>query len=174
MPSIFPRWIALSAVLAIAAVDAPPLAAFPDTPAPRINCSLKKNRNHPSCKQHRPDHEEFYNAAYVLAKSGRYAEALTFLAKADQDDPRVLNYTGFVTRKMGDVAGAMVFYRKALALDPSHTTARAYMGEAMLQQGDVGGAKRELAEIAARCGTACAEHADLAGHIAAHEAKIGG
>lgn len=164
--------------IGLAAAGAGPAVAFFDAPAkPKIDCTLKKNKSKPACRpSHREDaSQEIYNAAYVLAKQERFAEALALLKRADRRDPRVLNYTGYVTRKLGDVEGALVFYRQALALNPNHTTARAYMGEALLQQGKVDAAKAELVEIEKRCGRACAEYADLAAHIAAHEGRgVGG
>lgn len=109
--------------------------------------------------------ERFY-AGYWLAKSGAYKKALTYLKTADQSDPRVVTYIGFALRKLGKVEQALPYYAKALALDPNYNVARAYLGEAHLTRGDLGEAKRELSEIARRCGQHCAEHIDLAKHIA--------
>ena len=114
--------------------------------------------------------QELFYAGYWLAKTGRYAEALGYLTLADQKDERVLTYIGFATRKLGDVDGALPHYRKALEINPAYSVARAYMGEAFLTKGEPAKAAAELSEIAARCGTACPEYQDLAGHIAAYEA----
>lgn len=119
-----------------------------------------------------PDSELFY-AGYWLAKTGRYAEALGYLTLAQKKDERVLTYIGFATRKLGDVDGALPFYAAALERNPSYTVARAYLGEAWLSKGEPLKAKAELGEIARRCGTSCAEYADLAGHIAKYEAAKG-
>jgi tetratricopeptide (TPR) repeat protein len=115
-----------------------------------------------------PDRELFY-AGYWLAKNGQYREALGYLNLARRKDERVLTYIGFATRKLGDVEGALPIYAEALALNPNYSVARAYLGEAYLTKGEPAKAKAELAEIAARCGTTCAEYADLAGHIARFE-----
>jgi tetratricopeptide (TPR) repeat protein len=153
-------------------MPAGPASAFPDTPAPKVDCSKKKNRNNPACKPgHGPaSDDELYNAAYWQAKAGRYQEALTLLARANQNDPRVLSYQGFATRKLGNVDAALVLYEKALAINPDYTVARAYMGEAFLTQGDAARAREQLGEIEQRCGKVCAEYADLATHIATYEA----
>jgi tetratricopeptide (TPR) repeat protein len=116
-----------------------------------------------------PDTELFY-AGYWLAKNGRYAEALDYLGRAVKKDERILTYMGFATRKLGDVDAAMPLYAAALAINPGYSVARAYRGEAYLTKGEPEKARAELAEIEQRCGTACAEYADLAGHIRAFEA----
>jgi tetratricopeptide (TPR) repeat protein len=116
-----------------------------------------------------PNDELFY-AGYWLAKSGKYEEALTYLSRADRQDERVLTYIGFATRKLGRVDAALGFYAKALALNPNYSVARAYLGEAFLTKGKPERARGELSEIAERCGTTCAEYADLAGRIRAYEA----
>jgi tetratricopeptide (TPR) repeat protein len=116
-----------------------------------------------------PDKELFY-AGYWLAKGGQYAQALGYLNLARVKDERVLTYIGFATRKLGDVDAALPLYAKALALNPNYSVARAYLGEAFLTKGEPEKAKAELAEIRDRCGTTCAEYADLSGHIARYEA----
>jgi len=143
-----------------------PASAFGDSPK-RVDCSKKANKNHPSCKSHRdPVDDEIYHAAYWMAKQGNYAEARALLLRAaNPSDPRILNYLGFTTRKLGDVDGALVYYRRALAINPDYTVARSYMGEAFLQKGDLTLAREQLGEIAQRCGTACMEYVELAAHI---------
>lgn len=116
-----------------------------------------------------PDKELFY-AGYWFAKNGQYREALSYLNLAKVKDERVLTYIGFATRKLGDVEGALPLYAKALALNPNYSVARAYLGEVFLTRGEPEKAKAELAEIVRRCGTTCAEYADLSGHIARYEA----
>ena len=66
----------------------------------------------------------------------------------------------------------LVYYRKALALDPEYTLVREYMGEALLQKGDLEGALEQLAEIRRLCnGRECAEYSDLSGMIAEYVKK---
>ena len=163
---IFAAFLLAGAGLMSASVS--PVLALGDEPAPKVDCSKKANKNHPACKKSRDDaaDDEIYNAAYWLAKAGAYAEARALLLEANNpSDPRILNYLGFTTRKLGDVDGALVFYGKALAIKPDYTLARSYLGEAHLQKGDLAAAKVQLGEIAWRCGTACQEYAELAGHI---------
>jgi tetratricopeptide (TPR) repeat protein len=111
------------------------------------------------------DQSLFY-AGYWLAKTGQYAEALTYLNKAQVQDERILTYIGFATRKLGDHDTGMGFYARALAMNPNYTVARAYLGEAHLERGDAAKARAELAEIATRCGTTCVEYKELEAEIA--------
>jgi tetratricopeptide (TPR) repeat protein len=116
---------------------------------------------------------DLFYAGYWLARTGKYQEALGYLTLANHADPRVVTYIGFATRKLGDVDAALPFYRQALELNPNYSVARAYMGEAFLQKREPAKAKAELAEIATRCGTGCAEYLDLAQHIADYEKAAG-
>ncbi len=118
------------------------------------------------------DTELFY-AGYWLAKSGRYAEALTYLKASKAKDARVLTYIGYATRKSGDVEAALPIYAQALSVDPNFVVARAYLGEAYLAKRLPAKAKAELAEIATRCGTACPAYGELAAEITAFEAAKG-
>lgn len=101
-----------------------------------------------------------------LAKAGRYDEALAVLATArDQNDPRVLNYTGYALRKSGRIEEGISFYMKALAADPDYVQAREYLGEAYLTLGRVDLAEEQLAEIEARCGSGCGTYFELSDRI---------
>lgn len=144
-----------------------------DPPArPKIDCTKPGNQNKPACKNKHGElsDDEIYNAAYWMARGGQYREALALLARAgNKSDPRILNATGYTTRKLGDVDGALPYYARALAIDPNYVMAREYMGEAFLAKGDVAHAREQLGEIEDRCGKACAPYATLAREIASHE-----
>jgi tetratricopeptide (TPR) repeat protein len=87
--------------------------------------------------------QDFYSEARSLTDEGRFAEALDLLHRIKkQDQPRLLNYIGYNTRKLGDVDKGLDYYRKALALDPNYLRVREYLGEGYLQKGDVGKGKR--------------------------------
>jgi tetratricopeptide (TPR) repeat protein len=170
---------AASVALAAAALVAAPGEALAQkgdsTPKPAIDCNLKKNQKKAACQnKHKLDDEELFRAGYWLARDGHYAEAIDFLSHARSDsDPRILTYLGFANRKLGNVDVAMGFYARALAADPNYTIARAYLGEALLLQGERAKAEGELAEIAARCGPGCEEYKELADAIARHDAPKG-
>ena len=51
-----------------------------------------------------------------------------------------------------------------LLVNPN-TVARAYLGEAYLEQGKLDKAKGQLSEIEKRCGTTCVEFTELSGQI---------
>ncbi|MDF1854681.1 tetratricopeptide repeat protein [Pseudooceanicola sp.] len=94
-----------------------------------------------------------YLAARELAYGERYQSAMMVLdAAEDQSDPRILNYRGFVNRKLGNLDVAMVFYQQAIAADPDYVLARSYMGQGLIAQGDLTGALAQLREIEVRGG----------------------
>jgi len=112
-----------------------------------------------------PD-EELYQEGSALADAGEYEWALTVLAAIrNQNDPRVLNYTGYSHRKSGRLDEAVGYYHKALAINPNFVRAREYLGEGYVAAGRADLAKIELKEIATRCGTTCEEYQELAEHI---------
>jgi tetratricopeptide (TPR) repeat protein len=147
--------------------------AHDDLPAkPKIDCTKPANKNKPACKDSHGQFSdvEIYNAAYWMARAGQYSEALALLARAQhQDDPRVLNATGFATRKLGNVDAALPFYARALEINPNYIQAREYLGEAFLSKGDVVSARAQLSEIENRCGRSCMGYAELSREIASFD-----
>lgn len=109
-----------------------------------------------------------YAAAEALVKEEKFAEAITALeALPKQDDPRVINYIAFSTRKLGDTDKAIALYNKALEIAPEFTLAREYLGEAYIQAKDMEKAKEQLTEIEKLCGNQdCEEYKDLAKDLA--------
>ena len=84
----------------------------------------------------------------------------------NQNDPRVLNYTGYSNRKAGRLEIGITYYRKALAIDPNFVLAREYLGEGYVAAGRIDLAKLELNEIKTRAGAGSEEYRDLAKAIA--------
>ena len=116
--------------------------------------------------------DNLYEAARDLAYAKRYDEAITALKLAkNQNDPRILNYLGYATRKSGDVRKGLSYYQAAIAINPDYTLARSYMGEAYLQLGDRKNAMLQLAEIKSRCSGPCPEYAALADQLNGQPAK---
>ena len=104
--------------------------------------------------------------AWALAYAGDYESAITvFRMAANQSDPEVLNGLGYSHRKMGKVEEGIAYYGEALAVDPNYVLAREYLGEGYIAAGRIDLAKQQLAEIGARCGTACESYLELAMHI---------
>jgi len=114
------------------------------------------------------DRESIYQAGRYLAHAERYEEAIDVLSiGADRGDKRILNYLGYAHRKAGRIDVGLTYYRAALDIDPEYTLVREYMGEALLQKGDLKGALDQLAEIRRLCqGRDCGEYQELSGHIA--------
>lgn len=101
-----------------------------------------------------------------LAKNDRYAEALDMLRLVkQQDDPRVLTYIGYSTRKLGRVEEGIGYYMKALAINPDYHTVREYLGEGYLQEEKPDLAREQLSELEKRCGKDCIEYRTLAAAI---------
>jgi tetratricopeptide (TPR) repeat protein len=97
--------------------------------------------------------DDLYKAARELAYDGQYDNAIAILQLAEnQNDPRILNYLGFANRKAGRMEIGMRYYQKALAIDADYILARSYMGQALIDQGDIQGAKMQLVEIRDRGG----------------------
>lgn len=178
MPTLF-RW-SIGAVTALATASAAAVgtawAKGEETPKPKVDCSKKANKNKAACKNASAlsDDELFY-AGYWLSRAGEHKLALHYLSLVrDPNTARVLTYVAYSTRKLGGWDKAMDYYGRALAADPNYTIARAYLGAALLERGQIDKARTELAEIERRCGTDCAEYHELAHDIDAFEAKVGG
>jgi len=113
--------------------------------------------------------EDLYQQGRALAKQGQYDWAIDVLALVqNQQDPRVLNYTGYSHRKAGRLEIGITYYNKALAIDPNFVLAREYLGEGYVAAGRKDLAQLQLNEIGNRCGTTCEEYKDLAAAIAAN------
>ena len=114
------------------------------------------------------DDESIAENAISLAREERYVEALQVLALAkDQNNPKILNYRGYATRKLGRIDEGIKFYNQALAMDPDNVLVRSYLGEAYLKKGEKGKAIALLKEIRDRCGTDCKEYQTLSDAIGA-------
>jgi len=89
----------------------------------------------------------------ILSAEGDYSAMLALLdAYPGDHDAALLNYRGYALRKTGKPEEAIHAYRRALALDPDYHEARAYLGQGLLDLGDVEAARAELLEIRARGG----------------------
>lgn len=109
------------------------------------------------------------NYAYMLAKSGRYQEALEVLNTLQNPNTAIaLNYRGYATRKLGHTDEGIGYYLKSVALDPNYPKVREYLGEAYMIKGRPDLAKQQLTVIKSLCGTDCEEYRDLAAAIDHH------
>jgi predicted Zn-dependent protease len=177
------RWRTVTALLAALAVFAfAPETGFaagdqPATVAPKPKPKAKaktKTKTKPKAdsktKSGSLSDDQIYALGYWQAKGGAWDRALATLRSAgNQADPRIQTMIGYSLRKLGRVDEAMGYYLAALATDPNRTTTREYLGEAFLEINQPGMAKEQLAEIAARRGTACEDYQLLAEEIAKFE-----
>lgn len=112
-----------------------------------------------------PD-EELAEYAYALAKADRYDEALQVLDLLENPNtPQALNYRGYATRKLGDTDKGISYYLKSVALDPSYTQVREYLGEAYVIKGKLDLAKEQLQTIERLQGRDNEEYEDLSNAI---------
>ena len=79
-----------------------------------------------------------------------YKEAFNKLEtanKKDKNNPDILNYMGFTSRKSGNFDEAEKFYLKGLNLDPKHNGINEYLGELYVQTNRIEKAKERLAVL---------------------------
>lgn len=99
------------------------------------------------------DDDTLFKAARELAYAGQYENSLKVLdAVRDQNSARILNYRGYSNRKAGRMDIGMSYYRRALQADENYILARSYMGQALVEQGQIEEAKVQLIEIRDRGG----------------------
>lgn len=99
------------------------------------------------------DNDTLYQAARELAYAGRPDDALVVLsAMTEGQTDRVLTYMGFANRKAGNMDLAMGYYHAALAKNPDNLLARSYMGQGLVEEGQIEMAQNQLLEIMARGG----------------------
>ena len=117
-----------------------------------------------------------YAAAVQAIDAKDFARAITLLDVVVQrtpDDADAWNQLAYATRKSGDPAKSIPLYQKALALDPRHTGAHEYIGEAYLALGDLAKAKEHLARLNRICLFSCEEYRDLKKAVQAYEKSNG-
>ena len=110
-----------------------------------------------------PNSDSEYTAAQSAITQQDYQTAITHLNNvlvAQPNNPDVLNLMGFSKRKMGDQTGAMEYYDKALALQPSHIGANEYLGELYLEMKLPAKAQERLDALQQICGN-CEEYTEL-------------
>lgn len=154
---------------ALLAQPAPAHAAGSEPTTPSCPDGKKWNKNKNKCVPaliEQMSGEELYQYGWQLAKTGKFDQAIDVLKKADQNDPRVLNYLGYSYRKSGDLTTAIGYYKTALKINPDFVLAREYLGEGYVKAGRMDLAKLELEQIGKRCGKGCQEYVELAAVIA--------
>ena len=90
-----------------------------------------------------------------------YTQAFKKLEKAnssDKNNPDILNYMGFTSRKIGNFTEAEKFYLKGLSIKPDHNGINEYLGELYVQTNRIDKAKERL-EVLKNCN--CDEYKEL-------------
>lgn len=106
-----------------------------------------------------------YADAVGLINQDRFSEARDALLRAHASvgpSPDVLNYLGFVSRKLGRYDAALAYYDQALTIDPNHLGAIEYLGELYIQTGEMNRARAQLAQLDRLCAFGCAQREELA------------
>ncbi|MBU6476028.1 MAG: tetratricopeptide repeat protein [Alphaproteobacteria bacterium] len=100
------------------------------------------------------------NAEYYLA-NGKYSAAILAADGVLQRHPGsadAYTYRGYALDRLGQTDAAEKDFKSALAADPSHLGANAYLAEVYLQKGEVARAIEQMQVIRMTCGrTVCAE-----------------
>jgi tetratricopeptide (TPR) repeat protein len=124
--------------------------------------------NFPSTEEGRAAYAE----AVGLINQERFTDAFAALERAKAavgPNADVLNYMGFVSRKLERFDLALSYYNDALRLDPGHLGATEYLGELYIQMGDVARARTQLARLDQLCAYGCEQRDELARWIARAE-----
>lgn len=144
--------ILLAAALALPSIafadggdDKPP--ARPATDCKGAQVFDEKSGKCVDAKESSLDRDQLYTTVRHLAWTGRYHDAQKVLDAMDPQDPGRLTYMGFTHRKLGNTGLAMVFYQEAIERDPANIMARSYMGQGLVEQGQVTGAIAQLQAI---------------------------
>jgi len=90
-----------------------------------------------------------------------FSQAFDKLEKAyssDKNNPDILNYMGYTSRKVGNFDKAEKFYLKGLSLKPNHNGINEYLGELYVQTNRIDKANERLA-VLKNCN--CEEYQEL-------------
>ena len=117
-----------------------------------------------------------YSLARQALDDGDYEVAIDKLTKLHEetpDDADVLNLLGYGYRRIGNYDQARGYYLQALAVDPEHRGANAYIGELYLETGELRKAEERLAVLDKDCWLGCREYTELKESIAKYKAENG-
>ena len=114
------------------------------------------------------------DAGYRALEAGQYETAIKIFQAALADDPsnaEVYNQLGYINRRLQNFAQAFTLYAKALELDPGHTAAHNYVGEAFLEVGDLDRAEHHLRQLDLLCLFGCDDFYELEQAVALYKAN---
>ncbi len=111
---------------------------------------------------------------YQAIEAGEYETAIDFFAGIVQSDPtnaEAYNQLGYINRRLQNFPQAFAFYGKALELNPQHTGAHHYIGEAYLEVGDLANAEGHLRQLDLICLFGCEDFFELQQAVALYKAN---
>ena len=111
------------------------------------------------------------NSVYELIEEEKYSQALSELNNIEEKDADVFNLIGFSNRKLKNYDEALMYYQKALAIEPKHKGANEYLGELYLETGKLDLAKERLAVLDDACFFTCSEYRTLKRAIKKYESE---
>ena len=115
----------------------------------KSSVSLIKRAGKLEKKDNKEKAKKLYSQAFK-----KLSEAL----KTDKNNPDILNYMGFTSRKIGNFSEAESYYLKGLAIDPKHNGINEYLGELYVQTNRIDKANERL-EVLKSCN--CEEYGEL-------------
>jgi len=111
---------------------------------------------------------------YQAIEAGEYERAIDFfsgIAGADPTNAEAYNQLGYINRRLQNFPQAFAFYHKALELDPQHTGAHHYIGEAYLEVGDLANAEDHLRRLDLICLFGCDDFFELQQAVALYRSN---
>ncbi|MGL4320296.1 MAG: hypothetical protein ACRCS3_05475, partial [Paracoccaceae bacterium] len=109
------------------------------------------------------NNDDRYRAVREFAYAGQPQAAMRVLAAMTEgESDRVLTYTGFLNRQMGNWEAGIAAYEMALEINPDNILARSYFGQALVLMNETDMANAQLYEIRARGGAGTWAEASLA------------
>lgn len=157
-------FLAPTLALADGGNDSPP-------PKPAVSCEGakvydKKTKTCVDAQESNLKTDEIYLTVRQLAYAGRYDDAQTLTQALPEGHLGRLTYMGFTHRKLGNLELANVFYEQAIAENPNNILARSYMGQGLVEAGDMVGAVAQLRAIRAHGGAGTWSETSLQNAIA--------
>lgn len=107
--------------------------------------------------------------------SGEYETAVEKLKAIVADSPNsaeAYNRLGYVHRRLQNFAEAFANYGRALEIDPNHTGAHHYIGEAYLEVDDLAKAEHHLDQLNDICEWGCDDFWELKAAVELHRANV--
>lgn len=113
-------------------------------------------------------------AGYEAIDAGDYEAAIKVfqgVVAAEPDNAEAFNQLGYIHRRLQDFDQAFAYYKRALEIDPEHTGAHHYIGEAYLEVGNLEMAEWHLARLDLICLFGCDDYDQLAQAVALYKAN---